>query len=481
MSLPALSASPADLLSGPDDLLSGLEPAQREVLLHDFPSQGPLLVLAGAGTGKTTVLTRRLALECRESPSDSILALTFTRKAAQEMRERAMALLPKDVEPPRIRTFHSLGLAILSEEGGQGWKAAGWADPPRLLSESELAVEFSRFWQERFRAGTLCAPSAGEWTRETARWARPSEAQNLSWVEDWSAWEAHKRRTAIAEHHDLLAGALDAVEGSASVASRWRKRARTVLVDEFQDTDRTQYRLLKALSEGSSRLVAVGDDDQSIYGFRGAEVRNVLDWTQDHPEGRVVALTANHRSFQPILDAANVLFPDKPQAFRKILTARRRGSDALPVWHRARSGREEAAWVLDHVCQELSHGIPARDICVLGRSHRQIKDFLGEVALPRGVETMTIHAAKGLEWPVVFVIAQDRDAGEPSELLSFDQDEERRLFYVACTRARDRLYLTSARTRGDAANPSPRTDHPWMRLVRPVVRADPPWWRAWLS
>ncbi|MBK9578748.1 MAG: ATP-dependent helicase [Fibrobacterota bacterium] len=480
MSLPAASAFPADLSSGPDDLLSGLEPAQREVLLHDFRAQGPLLVLAGAGTGKTTVLTRRLALECRQGHGDSILALTFTRKAAEEMRERTIALLPEGLQPPRIRTFHSLGLAILSEEGGQGWKAAGWTDPPRLLSESELALEFSRFWQERFRAGTPCAPSAGEWTRETARWARPHEAQNLSWVEDWEAWEARKRLTGIAEHHDLLAGALEAVERSESVASRWRTRARTVLVDEFQDTDRTQYRLLKALSEGSSRLVAVGDDDQSIYGFRGAEVRNVLDWTEDHPQGRVVALTANHRSFQPILDAANALFPDKPPAFRKILTARRKGPDPLPVWHRARSGREEAAWVLDHVRQELSQGTRARDICVLGRSHRQINDFLGEVALPRGVEIQTIHAAKGLEWPVVFVIAQDRDAREPSELLSFAQDEERRLFYVACTRARDRLHLSCARTRGDAAHPSPRIDHPWMRLVRPVVRPDPPWWRAWL-
>jgi superfamily I DNA/RNA helicase len=274
---------------------------------------------------------------------------------------------------------------------------------------------------------------------------------------------------------------LEAVECSQEVATRWRERSRTVLVDEFQDTDRTQYRLLKALSEGSSRLVAVGDDDQSIYGFRGAEVRNVLDWTEDHPEGRVIALTANHRSFQPVLDAANALFPDKPKRFRKILSARRKGSECLPIWHRANAGKDEAAWVLGEIRQELTRGVQAREICVLGRSHRQIKDFLAEVVLPVGVETMTIHAAKGLEWPVVFVIAQDRDAGESSQLLPFDQDEERRLFYVACTRARDRLYLTSARTRGDASHPSARIDHPWMDLVRPVVRRDPPWWRAWLS
>jgi len=456
-----------------------LEPAQREVLLHDFATQGPLLVLAGAGTGKTTVLTRRLALECRRGDSGSILALTFTRKAAHEMRERTQALLPGGAEAPRIRTFHSLGLAILSEDQGQGWREAGWEQPPRLLSEADLAAAFSGFWQDRFRAGATQAPSPGEWTRETARWGRPRDARDLPWAEDWAAWEVHKRRTGIAEHHDLLAGALQAVEECPELAARWRGRSGTVLVDEFQDTDRTQYRLLKALAHHSPRLMAVGDDDQSIYGFRGAEVKNVLDWTHDHPDGRVVALTANHRSFQPILDAANVLFPDKPPDFRKILVARREGPRVPPVWHRARSGREESAWVLSRIRQELADGVPPGKICVLGRSHRQIREFSAHVQLPAGVEITTIHAAKGLEWPVVFVIAQDRDAMESRELPPFADDEERRLFYVACTRSRDRLYLSSARARGDAGHDAPRADHPWMRLVAPVVRRDPPWWLSW--
>lgn len=476
-----MSPRPPPPPTGLAPLVDGLEERQRAVIEHDFSEAGPLLVLAGAGTGKTTVLTRRLALECRREPVDSILALTFTRKAAQEMRERTQALLGEGREVPRIRTFHSLGHSILSEREGQGWRAAGWSGPPRLLSEADLSREFSRHWQDRFRAGTLQAPQEGEWVRQTARWARPQDARDLAWVEDWEAWESHKRRTGIAEHHDLLAASLGAIEACPELAARWRDRATTVLVDEFQDTDRTQYRLLKALAPGTPRLMAVGDDDQSIYGFRGAEVGNVLDWKTDHPHGRVLALTDNFRSLQPILDAANALFPDKPADFRKILTARREGPAARPVWHRARHGRSEASWVLDQIRQELAHGVAPSGICVLGRSHRQLREFLGQVRLPEGVETATIHAAKGLEWPVVFVIAQDRGEAESATLEPFARDEERRLFYVACTRARDRLYLSSARTRGEGDRMESRVDHPWMRLVAPVVRRDPPWWKSWLA
>ena len=461
-------------------LLEGLTPEQQDVVRHDFRADGPLLVLAGAGTGKTTVLTRRLAWECaRGVPPESILALTFTRDAAGEMRERAGSVLGSGAAVPDVRTFHSLGLQILSEGGGHGWRLAGWNAAPRLMEEDARDREFAAFWMERFRRGATSAPSGAEWTRMQAEHARPSDApEPLPWRVDWEAWEARKREIGVAEHHDLLSGALTALEADPRSLQRWRCRARVLLVDEYQDTDRTQYRLVSLLAGESPALLAVGDDDQAIYGFRGADMRNVADWKVDRPSGRILSLTSNHRSIAPVLAAANRIFPDKPVAFRKVLKATRshRGNPK-PVWYRALDQAEETRWVLSRIAREIRAGSARRDICVLCRSNRDRERWAS--ALPpwaRSVAVSTIHGAKGLEWPVVFAVGQDRLRSEGRKLEAFPGDEERRLFYVACTRARDRLFLTScgSRPRGDGWEG--RIPHPWMRLVAPELEIQPGLW-----
>lgn len=470
-----------------EHLEAGLTPEQSLVLRHDFGTQGPLLVLAGAGTGKTTVLTRRLAWECgRGTPPERILALTFTRDAAQEMRERAAKVLggldqgAKVPKVPDVRTFHSLGLQILSEGGGRGWTLAGWTGVPRLMEEAEHAREFAAFWMERFRTGAVGAPSRGEWTRSTAERGRPEDVteNDLPWKADWEAWEARKRDRGLAEHHDLLAGALTAMEKDSRLLERWRHRASVLLVDEYQDTDRTQYRLVSLLAGDSPCVLAVGDDDQAIYGFRGADLKNVLDWKADRPSGRILSLTANHRSLPPVLDAANRIFPDKPQAFRKILRACRSGHVApKPLWHRAIDQQEETRWILSRIAQELRSGRLRREICLLCRSNREVKR-LRSILPPwaNGVVVDTIHGAKGLEWPVVFAVGQDRPRSEGNRLEDFVGDEERRLFYVACTRARDRLYLTSCERRPRGDGWEERIPHPWMRLIAPGVDRRPGFW-----
>ena len=468
-----------------DNFRQGLEPAQEAVLEHDFASGGPLLVLAGAGTGKTTTLTRRIALEIARGHSPgTVLALTFTRKAAHEMRERAALLLPAGTPSPEIRTFHSLGLAILSEDGARGWRAAGWNKAPKLLRDEDASTETARFWKRRFAQGKPDIPGAKEWIRMQADWGDPERCATAGGhphLESWTAWESRKRELGIAEMHDLVSGALLALERDAALLERWRERSATLFVDEYQDTDRTQYRLLSLLAGSSRRLMAVGDDDQAIYGFRGADVRNILDWTSDRPDGRILSLTGNHRCLGPVLEAANLVFPDKPPGFRKILLARRAGAGTTPVWYRALDDAEELRWIRARLEDELRHGAASRELCVLFRGNGEERPLraalrglpLSDSTDDDGIRLSTIHAAKGLEWPAVFVAGQDRSPDEGDRLVPCAQDEERRLFYVACTRARDRLYLSSCDRRGDGDGIRPRIPHPWMGLARPALEVRP--------
>jgi len=470
-------------------LFEGMNEEQRAVLAHDFDREGPLLVLAGAGTGKTATLTRRLALELsRGADPGSVMALTFTRKAAGEMRERTAKLLGRDSGLPEIRTFHSLGLQILSEEEGRGWKIAGWKASPRLLDDGEVAAFRSRFWTVRFRQNPSPAVPARTMDLLQAHWGTPGELERAQaghpHLGTWFAWEDAKRQSGVAEFSDMVAGALSALRQDEALLDRWRSRARTLLVDEYQDTDRTQYRLANLLAGDSPRILAVGDDDQSVYRFRGADIRNVLDWTRDRPDGRILSLVRNYRCRGPILDLSNRLFPDKPEKFRKILVAGRTvAGGPMPVWRRCRNESEEGRWIGAQIALRIAQGMDARDTCVLFRANRQENALRHAMRdLPQsqdgegeGVRFLTIHAAKGLEWPLVAVTGQDAPATESVKLLDAAEDEERRLFYVACTRARDVLLLTSCRTRpGDEAQ-EPCRPLPWMKLVRSRVRQIPSW------
>jgi len=470
-----------------DELLEGLNDEQRAVLEHDFDASGPLLVLAGAGTGKTATLTRRLALELRRGAApDTVMALTFTRKAAAEMRERTARLLGRSTGLPDIRTFHSLGLRILSENGGEGWRLAGWAREPDLLDDGAAATFRTRFWAERFRRDPSPAVPARSLDLLQSEFGVPDRLAaaraDHPHLAAWRDWESAKRRAGVAEFSDLVAGALAALESDAELLATWRARSEILLADEYQDTDRTQYRLVGLLAGDSPRLLAVGDDDQSIYGFRGADVRNVLDWTRDRPDGRILSLVRNYRCLAPILEVSNRLFPDKPERFRKVLVAARSGEGgARPVWRRCRDGVEEGRWLAAQIGARLREGLPSRDACVLFRANRDeaaLREGLRE--LPQsddgegdGVRFLTIHAAKGLEWPLVAVAGQD--AAEAETLLPADVDEERRLFYVACTRARDILLLTSCRLRRLDGQEETRRVKPWMRLARPGLRVLPDW------
>ncbi|MEN9353722.1 MAG: hypothetical protein RL318_1047 [Fibrobacterota bacterium] len=471
------------------ELARGLNEEQRALLEHDL-DRSPLLVLAGAGTGKTTSLTRRLARECIEQgSSDATLALTFTRKAAQEMRERAahqLTSLGISLPSPWCGTFHSLGHRILQEPvaGKNGWQRLNRAIP-RLLPPDEADHSRAQFWKDRFRQNTARPWTSLELERLRCAWTTP-EALAASHpdhhgLELWLAWNEWKERQGIMDFEDMIGLSIHLLQTDGELAASWNARARTLMVDEYQDTNRSQFRLVKALLGPSQRLLAVGDDDQSIYGFRGADIENVLEFRRDFPNARLVKLERNYRSVQPVLDLANRVFPDKPVDYRKHLANGRASDGPRAQWWLARDEDEELSWLFLETKKFLDLGISPSQIAVLVRTNRQIEPVRKTLApllphavnSPEGLQIFTVHASKGLEWEAVLLPFLDAPEKEGVRLLPAAQDEERRLFYVAVTRARDHLRLSCAsrRRKGDGWQPS--TPLPWFKLVRPGLSVLP--------
>src|ERR671936_774753 len=292
-----------------ETLLAGLNGPQREAVTH---GEGPLLVLAGAGSGKTRVLTYRVAylLATGQALPSEILAITFTNKAAQEMRERVERLVGGASRVMWVMTFHSACVRILRTEAQRlGYKRAftiyDEADSLRMIKRctAEAGVDPKRFPPRAIRAAISGAKSRLVDAESYA------EAQG-SYFEETVAdvYRLYERRMLEAnamDFDDLLGRTVNLLELFEDVRERYLKAFRWVLVDEYQDTNRAQYRLLQLLCGGHGNLFVVGDDFQSIYGFRYADIRNILEFERDFPETTVVKLEQNYRSTQTILDAAN--------------------------------------------------------------------------------------------------------------------------------------------------------------------------------
>ena len=504
---------------------------------------GPLLIVAGPGTGKTRTLTHRLAYLCAEMGviPGQCLAITFTRRAAEELRDRLTALLGPDADEVTVGTFHALGLAILRENA----KAAGLPAAFRVADETERAA---------------ARDEAGE---DAARYVKLLRSQDL------------------VDLDELVTLPVQLLRGSASLVAEYRARWRWVFVDEYQDVDATQYELLRLLVPETGNICAIGDPDQAIYSFRGADVSYFLRFSQDFVDARLVRLTRNYRSSAPILAAAvQAIAPSTLVRGRRLDPARLDPEAPLVGLYPAASVSDEADFVartVDELVGGVSHRsldsgrvdsrsvtaeISFRDIAVLyrtdaqagpivdalsrhgipvqKRSHDRLRDRPGVTAIARelrfatgsggplatrvrhaaqviverltaprldetGVETtaedawsavdllnplalrcgedterflaeigtgaevdvldpraeavtlLTLHAAKGLEFPVVFVtgcedgllpfrfpgVTRESDADGVDNATA----EERRLFFVGVTRAQDRLYLTHSRRR----------------------------------
>jgi DNA helicase-2/ATP-dependent DNA helicase PcrA len=511
--------------------------------------EGPLLIVAGPGSGKTRTLTYRIAhlIAERGVAAESCLAITFTRRAAAELRQRLSALLPHRAEEVPIHTFHSLGLAVLREHASaaglhRGFRVAGEAERAALLADTldlgaHKAERLLRAISKEKRTQSWAGAGAGE---ATAAYGRALATRNLI------------------DFDDLIALSVRALTADPGVAARYRSRWRWISVDEFQDVDEQQYRLLTLLAPPDSNLCAIGDPNQAIYGFRGADASCFERFRQDYPAARIVRLARNYRSTGTIVAASAQVIASRPS--EPIAEMVRDMHERIAI-NTAPTERAEAESIVKAIEQMIgghsffsidsgrAMGAPQThrsfaDFAVLYRtdaqsaplcealdrsgipykknSHRPLTDEpairtllqeLGDgnggaattlldelraaaerlaergdaldgatIALQRlsalaqscgndrarlqdaaalttdaefrdaradRVSLLTLHAAKGLEFPVVFIVGLE-DGLLPLHWDEADEAamaEERRLFYVGMTRAKDRLILSHARQR----------------------------------
>jgi DNA helicase-2/ATP-dependent DNA helicase PcrA len=338
-------------------LLAGLNREQRAAVTH---CEGPLLILAGAGSGKTRVLTHRVAylIQVHHVRPDEILAITFTNKAAGEMKERIEGLVGPIARTMWISTFHSMCARLLRREARLlGYKSTFTIhdedDRRRLLKRclEELNLDPKRFPPESLSRqisdakNQLRGPAA--FREHSARFA-PAAADVYDLYE-----KRHGEMNAM-DFDDLLMKTVQLLEGYPDRLRHYQQAFRFVLIDEYQDTNHAQYRLANLLAEAHRNLAVVGDDDQSIYSWRGADIRNILEFERDHPDARVIRLEQNYRSTQCILDAANaVVTHNRKRKGKNLWTPR--GEGALVQVVEVNDERAEAQFVASEV-QRLLEG-----------------------------------------------------------------------------------------------------------------------------
>ena len=368
------------------DLLDGLNPPQREAVLH---GDGPLLVLAGAGSGKTRVLTHRVARLIGDGGVDphAILAITFTNTAAGEMRDRIGRLVGPRARAIWASTFHSACVRILRREAEEAGYRRDFSiydadDQLRLIRRGlvEDEVDPKRISPKMVQARISDAKSRLEGPDDL----RAASFQDEIVVRAFRRYQDALRANGAMDFDDLLMITAQLLESNAAVRERWQTRFQHVLVDEYQDTNHAQYRLVRALGEPQRNVVAVGDDDQGIYSWRGADVRNILDFERDYPDAHVVALEQNYRSTGVILRAANAVVSHNPHRHPKRLwTAIGEGDPILAM--SCRDEHEEARVVASEIDRGLGRGLSLSEIAVFYRTNAQsraIEDQLVRRSVP---------------------------------------------------------------------------------------------------
>ena len=352
-----------------------LNAEQREAVAH---VHGPLLVLAGAGSGKTRVLTTRLAVLLDEHgvPAERVFAVTFTNKAATEMKHRVATLLSRDPKGLWIGTFHSLSARLLRRDA----ERLGFSRQFTIFDEEDRLALIRRLLEERqispklfpARAVQAVISSAKNRMQSAADLAASAGFDRLAQIsaEIMEPLAAALRRQNAMDFDDLMLHPLTLFREHPDRLAWWRDRFAFVMVDEFQDTNRAQYEMVRMLG-GHRNVFAVGDDDQSIYGWRGAEVKNMRDFQRDFDGCRVVRLEENYRSTQVILDAANAAITRNTGRLGKTLRTRRVGGESVTIVAAA-DERDEAEYVARELAKRSAGGEwPLEDMAVLYRTNSQ--------------------------------------------------------------------------------------------------------------
>ena len=368
--------------------LNALNPQQRAAVEQ---TEGPLLVLAGAGSGKTRVLTYRVAYLMERGVAPwHILAITFTNKAAREMAERVHKLAGEASEDAWISTFHSCCARILRrdiEKLGYKRQFAIYDEDDRMsvikAVAKELKLSDKEFPPKQIRAvisdakNRLLTPT--EWLKESG-----DDFRSHKLYEAYRLYEQQLKGNNALDFDDLLIRTLELLTEQPPVLEYYRDKFRYILVDEYQDTNAAQYMLVRLLAGDRHNLCVVGDDDQSIYGWRGADLRNILDFEKDFPECVTIKLEQNYRSTGNILDAANQVIAHNAGRKEKALWTEAGAGERIRVY-RAQDEREEAAWVCQQMNQWKAQGGAPGDAAVLYRANAQsrvLEEALVRAGLP---------------------------------------------------------------------------------------------------
>jgi DNA helicase-2/ATP-dependent DNA helicase PcrA len=372
----------------PDRYLEGLNEAQREAVLA---TEGPLLVVAGAGSGKTRVLTHRVAhliAACGVKPNE-ILAITFTNKAAGEMRARLEGLLGGVARAIWILTFHAACGRILRREAERlGYRSNftiyDQADQVRLTKAclEELERDPKRFVPRGIHSQISNAKN--QLVGPDEYMARVSSFYDQTVAEVYQLYQRRLHGSNAVDFDDLLMLTVEVLERFPDAGARWRKAFRYVLVDEYQDTNHAQYRLLQLLAAEHKNVCAVGDPDQSIYAFRGADIRNVLEFERDFAGSRTIALEQNYRSTNTILRAANGVIQNNRERKEKNLWSELGDGDPVRVLE-VEDEHAEARFVAAEVAQAIEEGYSGREVAVFYRTNAQsrvLEDVLVRQSVP---------------------------------------------------------------------------------------------------
>lgn len=417
-----------DAIHAPEvaDYLAGLNEAQREAVEN---TEGPLLVLAGAGTGKTRALTTRIAhiIHTGRAWPSQILAVTFTNKAAREMKERIENMIPQRSQGLWLGTFHSIGVRILRRHAETVGLKSDFTildtdDQLRLIKQmlSEHNIDDKRNPPKRL-AGIISSWKDRGLTPEKVSAVDVVEFAGGRARDLYKEYQARLKTLNACDFGDLLLHNLTLFLNYPEILQEYHRRFKYILVDEYQDTNIAQYLWLRLLAQGSKNICCVGDDDQSIYGWRGAEVGNILKFEKDFDGAKVIRLECNYRSTPMILSAASGLIDKNKERLGKTLWTESKGGDPiqlLALW----DDREEAGYIADEVeSLQMLKKHPLKEIAILVRAGFQTRAF-EECFINRGIAYKVIGGMRFYErMEIRDAIAYFRIISQPADDLAFER------------------------------------------------------------
>ncbi|MEK7647231.1 MAG: UvrD-helicase domain-containing protein [Patescibacteria group bacterium] len=405
------------------DILNGLNSRQKEAVEY---IHGPVLILAGAGSGKTKVLAHRIAnIICLGGTPERILAITFTNKAAEEMQKRISTLIYDNLQisgRPLVSTFHALGVQILRESGtrigiSKKFSIFDEEDSLSLMKEclKDLSIDPKQFQPAKMRSVISAHKSELLSPEDLAEDVNNSPfLAKLATV--WQLYEKKLREHQALDFDDLIAKTIMLLQQNPETLKHYQERWTHIHIDEYQDTNRSQYLLAQLLSRAHRNICAVGDIDQSIYGWRGADFRNILNFEKDWPEAKIITLEENYRSTQTILDAANAVIIKNQYRRPKNLFTAKTGGNKIKIFMAANE-MEEAAFIAQTARAYMRNNTPADKIAVLYRTNFQSR-VLEEEFLRQGVPYQLIGVKFYERKEVKDILAYIRAALNPQDLLS---------------------------------------------------------------